>query len=126
MASMESPIMSNILPQTSIAFAASTMGKLNRTEKGRLLYNSDLAICDRIKYDPDDADRVWIGIRRTSISQNKHRLLRCMMDESTFKMLEDAIVRQDQAMLAAVGLRLIDTFREGRKDCKFMLEDDSE
>ena len=118
--------MSNpILPQTSVAFPASTVGKLNRTEKGRLLYNSDLVIADAIKYDPLDDDRIWIGVRRTAISSSNHRMLRCTIDKQVFTMMEDAIIREDQAMLAALALRLITHFRDGRKDCRFMLEDDS-
>ena len=117
--------MSNILPQTNVAFAANAAGKLNRTEKGRELLNSDLGIADLVKYDPDDPDRIWIGVRRTSVSKSKHRMLRCTIDETVFRMMEDAIQMQDSPTLNSLAIRLISHFRDGRKDCRFMLEDDS-
>jgi len=114
-----------ILPQTQVAFAGSAVGKLNRTERGQLLLKADLVIADRIKYDEQDADRIWIGVSKPSFSPRKHRVMRCLISEAVLTEMEDAIVTQDTLTLAALALRLIIHFRNNDRECRFMLEDDS-
>ncbi len=115
-----------IFPQTSIFMAATAVAKLRRTRLGRLLIKSDEVIVDRVKYDPDDDDRIWIGTRRTAIMEHKHRTLACSIDDFTFADLERAANPHsgptDTATLAAFGLRLYDCFVAGRTQCPFIQE----
>lgn len=111
-----------ILPSTTIHLSQAAVSKLKRTVLGRSLIASDEVIVDRIKFDPDDADRIWIGTRKTAIKPYALRTLHCSIDDSTFALLENAIQQQHTTILACFAGRLYDCFSAGRKQCPFILE----
>lgn len=115
-------MMDAVLPNTQLHMSQSATIKLRRTELGRSLISSDSVIVDRIKFDPDDADRIWIGVRKTAIDQPKHRSLTAVIDDETFETLERAINGSSQYTLAAFAQRLYDSFRAHRKTCLFIQE----
>lgn len=117
-----------MLPQIRFHIDRTASIKLRRTERGRQLLDSDWVIADLVKYDPDDADRIWIGVRRTAIEVDKHRTLQCSIDDDTWKVLSDAIETyqadpKSVYTLAAFAQRLHDCFDRGINQCPFIQED---
>ena len=109
----------------TVIFGSTATGKLNRTEKGRELLEAESSIVDTVNYDDKDPDRIWIGVRRASFSKPKHATTRCTMDERVMSMMTQAILDEDSGTLNALAVRLLDALVAGRRDCRFMLEDDS-
>jgi len=111
-----------ILPHTQLHLSQTTMMKLRRTELGRSLIQSDMAIADLVKFDPDDADRIWIGVRRSAIKPYAMRTLLCSIDDETYEVLEDAMTTKSVYTLAAFAQRLYDCFQRHLNQCTFIQE----
>lgn len=111
-----------ILPSSQVHLSQSAVAKLRRTEVGRTLIEADEAIADRIKMDPEDADRIWIGVRRSTIKPYALRTLHCSIDERSYIELGYAAIGGDANTLAAFGDRLWQCFNAGRKQCPFIQE----
>lgn len=111
-----------IFPYTTAHFASTAKAKLARTEKGRELIESDECIIDRVKYEPGDPDRIWIGTRRTSITKSHHRTLACCIDDQTFADLQRAARLGHCTTMSDFAKRLLDCFEQGLKQCKFIQE----
>ncbi len=111
-----------VLPQTTIFLSQTAASKLRRTELGRSLLISDEVIVDRVKFDPDDPNRIWIGTRKTAISQYAMRTLHCSIDNDTYNILQDATADAHQALLSEFAVRLYECFAAGRKQCPFITE----
>ncbi len=114
--------MTYVFPYTTVHFSSGAKAKLVRTDKGRTLIESDECIVDRVKYDPDDPDRIWIGTRRTSITQSRNRTLLCSIDDQTFNDLERAYRLGHCTTMSDFAKRLFDCFDNGRKQCHFIQE----
>ena len=110
-------------PQIRFHIDRTATSKLRRTETGRQLLDADWVIADRVKYDPDDTDRIWVGVRRTAIEVDKHRTLQCLIDDETWLDLDGAVRSGDPNILAQFALRLHECFKRGINQCPFIQED---
>lgn len=105
----------------NLTYSKVVQSKLARTERGRQMMAARHVYATRAKYDNDDLDMVWVGVKPLADLSGRRRLL-IDMDEQTLETFQRYLFEQDGPALNALAERVITALRDNKAYTLFALE----